>query len=419
MPRLLIIAYYYPPLGGVGAQRPLKFTRYLPEFNWQPIVLSVNVRADSQQDFSLELSHSMSTPVVRTKACILPERIPWRLRYLISRYVLLVDEQIGWFPFAINAARQIIAKQDIHAVLSTSPPYTTHLIGQKIKRSFHLPWIADFRDPWVGNFSISHPSAWHAQFNAHLEKSVVINADRVITVSEPMREAFAQRYPDQAPTKFCTIPNGFDPAGFSNVTAADRPIDCFILVYTGSFYGQKQTPHAFLRSLRLAIDQNLIPINHFQVHFIGSANPYLKEEIETLSLQQVTRVFGFLPHSQTTAHLLSADMALLIIGSGPGSETVVTGKIYEYLASRKPILALVPAGAAADLVNEAKAGIVVPPDDIPAIAAQLGNAYRLWQQGQLSITPNDQVIARFDCRQLTSHLAMLLNETLVAGPQKT
>ncbi len=423
MPGLLIIAYYFPPLGGVGAQRPLKFARYLPDYNWQPTILSVRAHHNSQRDPSLEQTLLPSTPIEHTPALILPEWIPWRVRSFISRYILLVDEQIGWLPFAVVRARQIIATHNIQAIFTTSPPNTTHLIGQKIKHATNLPWIADFRDPWVGNSFVHYPSTWHTQFAARLEKNVVLDADRVITVSEPMRVAFLQRYPDQPQSKFHTLTNGYDPADFLNIIPAKHLTDRFTIVYIGSFYGQRRTPHAFLRALRMALDRGQVPPNRIMVHFIGSANPYLAEEIEKLSLQEVTRVFGFLPHSQALAHLASADMTLLIIGAGPGSEGEVTGKIYEYLASHKPLLALVPPGAAADIIRAAEAGVIVPPDDIPAIATQIGIAFELWQNGHLTITPRNEIIARYDRRRLTEQLAALLplceNESLITPCKST
>jgi glycosyltransferase involved in cell wall biosynthesis len=407
--RVLIIAYYFPPLGGAGVQRTLKFVKYLPEFGWQPDILTVQGARTGPQDPSLLTEISANLAITRTPALLLPPRWPWRVRSLLNRWVMVVDEQIGWLPFARAAGKQLLKLRPPQAIYSTSAPYTAHLIARRLQQSSGLPWIADFRDPWFDNISNRFATPAHAALVKRLEKQVVEAANQIIVVSEPMRTALLERYPALSPSKVVVIPNGFDPADFVNpapVASQGR----FLIVHNGSFYARHRTPEAFLQGLRLAIDQNLLPLEKVCVRFVGDAGKALPGLVSALNLETVVETTGYLPHHASLAHLLAADLLLLVVGSGPGASGIATGKIYEYLAARKPILALASSGAAADIIQTAQAGVLVDPDDPSAIAVQLGRLFSQYQAGRLDLSINEAVLVRFDRRQLTGRLAQLLTD---------
>jgi hypothetical protein len=187
--RVLMVAYYFPPLGGAGVQRTLKFVKYLPEFDWQPVVLATKVSDARLRDPSLEKEIPATVSVCRTPALTLPARLPWRLRSFIARWLLLVDEQLGWLPFAVSQGQRMIEEHGVEAIYTTSAPYTSHLIGARLKQRTGLPWVADFRDPWVGNVSSTFPTGFHLELAKRFESQVLQGAERVIVVSEPMRQA--------------------------------------------------------------------------------------------------------------------------------------------------------------------------------------------------------------------------------------
>jgi glycosyltransferase involved in cell wall biosynthesis len=407
--RVLMVAYYYPPLGGIGVHRTLKFSKYLPEYHWEPVVLTIRPEKGLLIDPSLEQEIPAGAQIFRTPSLSLPLWLPWRVRNFISRWILVVDEQLGWLPYSVRAGRHILQSEPCQVIYTSSSPYTDHLIGYRLKKRLGVPWVADFRDPWVGNFAIGIPTRFHRYLVSMLERRVVHQADRVLVVNEPTRYDFLQRYPGLDKDKIQAIPNGYDPDDFKALSPRNPLADRFLLVYSGSFYGERRTPRFFFEALQSLVDSGAIPERAIQVRLVGNAGRLTLQMIESMGLRGVVEMSGFLPHRDAIAHLLAADALLLIVGAGPGSESVLPGKIYEYLASGKPILGLVPPGVSADLIREAGAGVVIDPQDVPGIAAQIFNLYERWKKGALNVKSDPRVVERFSRRSLTGQLAEVLD----------
>jgi len=238
---------------------------------------------------------------------------------------------------------------------------------------------------------------------------VVHEADRITVVSEPMREALLSRYPTLSARRVVYLPNGYDPADFAGVVLERKDPARLTIVYTGSFYGQR-TAKPFLNALRRVLADGRIPREAIRVQLVGNIGRATKREIETLGLGDVVECTGYVPHRQSIAYLLSADALLLVIGSGPGTQAVLTGKVFEYLAAGKPILVLAQQAAAADLVCEARAGAIADPEDEEVLATQIQALYGRWRRGDLACSPDPTVLARYDRRRLTRELAGLLDE---------
>jgi glycosyltransferase involved in cell wall biosynthesis len=409
MKRVLFIAYYTPPAGGAGVQRSAKFIKYLPDFGWQPIVLTVFPEKYRLHDPSLLADIQPDSNIHRTSAWLPPTWLPWRVRNWFSRWFLLMDENLGWYPFAVKQGEEILNKSKIDAIYSTSPPHTCHMVASTLKAHANLPWVADFRDPWIGNFSRHQPTPFHRHLDTHLEAQAINQADQILVVSPVMREDIQARYPNLEQEKVDLLENGFDKADFTVISPVTLPADRFTIVYTGSFYSQGLTPDNFLHALTTVIESQRLPRDRVLVLFIGNISHQVSELIERLGLTDLAKLMGYLPHHDSIAHLLAANLLLLILGDGPASKGVLTGKIFEYLAASKPILALAPDGAAADLVREAQAGRVIPPADISAIANALVEMYARWEQGTLDITHRPEVVARYERRNQTARLASLLD----------
>jgi glycosyltransferase involved in cell wall biosynthesis len=418
---VLVVAYFFPPLGGGGVQRTLKFIKYLPQCGWKPVVVTPRQAPTRLTDADLAAEIPTQARILRTGDLRLPSWMPWRVRAWITRWLFMVDDHIGWYGYAMKASQQCIREEDVQAIYSTSAPYTDHLIAYRLKRRNNLPWVADFRDPWVGNFSASFPTRLHQRLAERLESAVVHAADRVLVVSEPMRGAMLARYPDLPAAKVVLLPNGYDRQDFASlqpevIQAADEA-NRFLLVYSGSFYGRRQTAEKFLLALKQIIEAGLVPKERLRVRFVGNSGKGTLDLIETIGLKEVCQTTGYLPHRQSLAHLMAADVLLLIVGRGPGSEAVFTGKIFEYLASGKTILCLADPGAAADLVREAQAGVVVDPEDIEAIADQIKELYLRWVDGALNRQQaKPEVVERYERSALTGQLAAVLNEITLARP---
>jgi glycosyltransferase involved in cell wall biosynthesis len=409
----LIIAYFFPPAGGGGVQRTLKFTKYLPDYNWLPEVLTVNHALIKLSDTSLLNDIPKNVPVHRSPALLIPDWVPWRVRQLFSQWFLIVDEQLGWLPFALHHGERLIINSNIKVIYSTSSPYTDHLIGYELKKRTNLPWVADFRDPWVDNNFLKYPTRWHKQIVQYLEKAVINKANRIIVVSEQMRSALLKRYTYLNPIKVEFIPNGYDPSDFN------FPIDYqinkrkFIIVYTGSIYGKHRDPRFFFEALKFSIEKGFIPQEDIAVYFIGNTGQTLSKIVQSLNLNNIVHQTGYLSHKQSIEYLLLADLLLLIISSNPGNEIVYTGKLFEYLEARKPILALSPPGAASDLINKTRSGVVVPPENVNAIINHLVYFYKLWKDNNLSIHSDTDLIAKYNRKLLTAKLAQIFNEIVL------
>ncbi len=414
MRRLLVVAWYFPPWGGGGVQRTAKHVKYLPQFGWQPVVLTGPMPRRGLKDPTLWEDFTEAPQVLRTRAPLLPAALPWRVRNALTRWLLVNDEQAGWYPFALAAASDLIRRERIDAIYTTSAPYTAHLVGLRLRQRFGLPWIADFRDPWADNAVIKPPTAWHRQRIRRWEERVISAASRVTVVSEPMAQALRVAYPSTEPQRFLVLPNGFDPDDFAQVEPAGRQEGRMSIVYSGSFYGQRSS-QPFLRALHNVLERGELPRSAIHVRLVGNIGQATPDQVRALALSDVVQITGYVAHRQSIAYVLGADVLLLVVATGPGSAGMLTGKIFEYLAARRPILALTPPGAAADLIRESRAGVAIDPENGPAIERQLVEWFKQWQRGELVCNSDADVVARYDRRQLAQTLAKVLDSASAAS----
>lgn len=411
VPSVLVIAYFFPPMGGAGVQRTLKFVKYLPEFGWQPHVLTAHPPKSGPRDSGLLNEIKPDIPIVRTAAFLLPRQLPWRFRNFVSRWFLIVDEQLGWLPFAVSAGRKILrASGDIKIIYSSSSPYTSHLIARQLHNRTHVPWIADFRDPWLANPFIKFPTSFHRRVNELLERNVFFQADRVILNTETTRRHYLQKYPNLPPSKMAVITNGYDQADLPERSDRIELNSRFTIIHMGSLYPGSRSSRYFLNALRVILQTDQIMQNKVKVQFIGNIDKETRRLVRELNLGGNVDLLGHLPHLQALNHLLTADLLLLIPSYGVGSEMFLPAKLYEYLASKRPILCLAESGECTDLVNQTRAGSSVPPTDIRKIAEELVRLYRQWQKGQLIIHPDQELIQNLNRRRLTEQLASIFND---------
>lgn len=408
MKSVLFVAYSFPPKGGAGVQRTVKFVRYLPEYGWQPAVLTTS-ELPGMRDDSLLADIPAGTPITKVRGIAIPPGIPWRVRRWITRWLLVIDQEIGWLPIASRVGVELHQKDPWAVIYSTAPPYTNHLVGRTLKEKTRTPWVADFRDAWIDNPAICFPTGFHRELVTRQERSVVYSADRIVVVSEPMRQQFIARYADLSPERFVVIPNGFDESDYQDARPAARD-QRFTLIYTGSLYLERRTADAFLAALRKAIDHQEIRRDEIRVLFVGSTGPQARQVVEALGLDSLVEFTGYLPHSETIPYQLCADALLLIIGRGPGSQAVLTGKIFEYLRAGKPILALIPDGAAADLLAESGSSLILPPDDVEEISRGLVALLQDWRSGISPGRPDPSVVASYDRKFLTGRLAQVFDQ---------
>ncbi len=425
--RVLVIAYYFPPMGLSGVQRILKFVRYLPEYGWQPTVLTITPTAYFALDYSLmrEVTEN-SIKTVRTNSLDptrlfesgKPLKMPHeKLRSILSRVsqaVFVPDNKIGWKHEALKVGRKLFQTDNpdgrpaFDAILSTAPPYTCHLIGAALSKEFGVPLVLDYRDAWVDNPLHFYLTPYHKLLHQSLEKKVLRASSRVITINRRIKELMIRRYPFLGYNDIAIIPQGYDSNDFHVEDTLQLPFsDRMRFTYAGTFY-HNRTPKYFLRALSELLRERPSLRSKIEAVFIGTFRKENLALIESLGLQDVVKVFGYLNHKSTVRYLITSDVLWLTIGYGRGEDMVSTGKLFEYIGSRKPILGLVPEGTARSTILESGAGKVVKPDDVAAIKKAIAEYHELWEKNSLPEIPV-QFAQAYDRNKLTGELARELS----------
>jgi glycosyltransferase involved in cell wall biosynthesis len=436
--KILIITYYFPPSGGAGVQRCLKFVKYLSEFGWQPVVLTVKDADYPAYDESLFAEVPENVPVYRTKifepyqlyrrltgkkvgeamdiatlSRDSSQQRKWseRLAEFIRSTLFIPDARIGWKPFAVREGLEIIQKEKIDLILSSAPPYTCHLIGRALKLKTELPWICDFRDSWVGWLSAAKRSGLPHWIELRQEQAVLRDADRILTVSPGVQEDLTSRHPKLLDQRWLQLPNGYDSHDFEGIEPFPED-NKLTITYTGSLYGNRN-PENLLKALIELIHEDLRWKTHLRLKFVGRVAQPILEQFNQPELTGLIEYLPYVPHQESIRHLLSTDLALLIIDDAPANKGILTGKLYEYLGSHKPILALAPPGNAVDLIRQLKAGFLAPPGDIEQIKAILREIMDKWLNRQLTLEKIDQTgITNLDRKNLTKQLGQIADELL-------
>ena len=420
--RLLLVTYYFPPLSGSGVFRPLRMAKHLPRHGWDVTVLSVSENTRAPKDPSLLREIPPQLRVERTPSAeprtLLIALNKLGLRGLVRRlepWLMLPDDQRGWVPFAARRAKRLVRESHFDAVVTTSAPYSAHLVGQRLKRHTGIPWIADFRDEWTTNPYLRdrYPTNWHLNFSRSMEREVLRQADRVVCVSRPWLDALHGLVPELPDDKFVVLPNGYDGEHFRGKPPA-RP-DRFRIVYSGAFYGPR-SPGPFLEALDLVRERRRIPADEIEVVFMGHTG--WSDRVEGDSLRSSVRIVKHRPYFESLEVLREAAVLLLVIPreGGAGNHT---GKLFPYLASGRPILATAPEpNVAAELIRESRSGIVAPPDDPAAIAAAIESLYEDWKRG-VPQRQDRELIARYEAGFQAGEWAGLLEQISDSRPNTT
>jgi len=375
MKKVLIITYYWPPSGGAGVQRWLKFAKYLPEFGWQPVILTVDPEYASypQRDESLLTEVEPNCMVYTTKSFELynlykfisgKKEVPYGgfaneskegLFQKASKFLrgnfLLPDPRKGWNKYALKKAAELIRDFNIDTVVTTSPPHSTQLIGLELKKKFNIRWIADLRDPWTDIYYYNQfkHTALARKIDQKYEREVVENADLLITVSEDMKRIFAEKSDLPVAAKTIVIPNGFDDDDFriTDLTAESKKV----ITYTGTI-SDTYDVDGFLKSIS-GLNEKLK--SQLLFRFVGKVPQSVEQKFRSKGLE--LEMVGYVDHPKSIEYLLRSDLLLLVIPKVKNNQGILTGKFFEYLASQKPILAIGPTdGDLAKIIQETESG---------------------------------------------------------------
>ncbi len=431
MKKLLIISYYWPPGTGAGVYRWLKFSKYLREQGWDAVVYTPSNPEAQGTDHSLEADIPGGMQVLRRKI-----REPFRLYKLLTgrrkdekiqsgflseepgRGILdklavwirgnlfIPDARRAWVRPSVRFLSRWLREHPVDAMVSTGPPHSMHLLALELREKTGIPWLADFRDPWT-QIDYHHqlmlgPRA--RRRHAELEKSVLRNADRVLTVSKHCAmglEEIGERPVD-------VITNGFDPDDFNALVPRNKEV--FRITHMGAMNADRN-PVVLWQSLEQLLGHDRGLAHKLRLRFIGRVDHSVRSSLEKHGLESFAEFIAPLPHREALA--LAADSALLLlaINNTPNARGITTGKLYDYLPLGRPILCIGPEdGDAAKIIQQSRSGVTLDFHDIKGCTQQLLGWYHQHIQDKLQLT--GQCISAYDRRRLTARLARLLREML-------
>jgi len=422
MKKVLIITYYWPPSGGAGVQRWLKFAKYLPEFGWQPVILTVHPQYASypQRDESLVAEIHPDCLVYTTKSFELynlyklisgKKEVPYggfandskegifqKLSKFLRGNFLLPDPRKGWNKYALKRAVELIREFNIDTVVTTSPPHSTQLIGLKLKQIFNIRWIADLRDPWTDIYYYNqfNHTALARQIDKNYERKVVENADLLITVSEDLKRIFIEKSSLPISAKTFVIPNGFDEDDFR---ISPVPVETKkIITYTGTI-SEAYNVDSLLDALG-RLDKKLK--EQLLIRFVGKVPSSVEQNFRKTGIDM--ELTGYVDHTKSIEYLFRSDLLLLVIPKVKNNRGILTGKFFEYLASRKPVLAIGPTdGDLAKIIQETNCGNLFDYSDADGMSRFVSE--NLDHPGQIS---DQERVSSYSRRMLTKKIAHIL-----------
>ncbi len=427
--RVLMIAAAYPPSGGSGVQRTLKFTKYLPQFGWLPIVWTVDHIDALPTDESLcdEIPAEVEVhrrphrfgkgPAGRITDALqqagplgsrLANAAKWRIEKW-NRNRAWPDEFAKWVEESVAPLQTLIRERNVEAIYSTYSPSANHLLALKLKQATGLPWIADFRDLWTDDLRYSETDLKRHQANVELEQTILETADSVVGVSPSQTQVLAGHVPEQR-EKFTTITNGYDPADFEEVRQyehnPDRP---FTLSFVGRFDRQRADDDLFI-ALRRFVDGLGEHHHRFVFRIVGEFDSSTSRKLQEAGIPFETT--GYVSHQKAIQEMCSADALLLTTDrSGPNASTVICGKIFEYLASKRPILTIGPSGWEGQrLIESFNAGITTPWKPIQ-IASALQTMYKTRNAPSSIAETNAKALGSISRISLSEDLGQLFDTT--------
>jgi glycosyltransferase involved in cell wall biosynthesis len=394
MSQVLVISWAFPPILDTESLQTLRCVKHLPAHGWQPMVLTVKppqrtcaqdtallglVPSDLRVERAWTWEHRLTVGLLRRVAPALLE---------------LPDKEVGWLWDAVRRGRKLIAQENVRVIYSRACPFSSLLIGYRLKQLTGLPWVAHFSDPWVDSPYFKPRNARHRRFHETWERRIVTTADALTFATGYIRDGFVTKYP--AAEKSFIVSNSFDLSEIHRSIGQlvnwsigqNEPMNqltdvSFVLTHVGQFYGIR-SPVPFLRALRQAIDREPLLGARVRVRFVGNQSLEFQRVVDELQLNNAVTVTGSVPYFESLRHQAAADALLLVDAPCDGASVFLPSKLLEYLAFGKPILALTPRrGMSAGLVAQA-GGVVVPPDDVEGIAQRIVEMWRQFERGQLS-----------------------------------
>jgi glycosyltransferase involved in cell wall biosynthesis len=441
MKKILFLAYYYPPLGGGGVQRSIYFTKYLPEYDYFPTVLTGPEKQTNEHfwqplDSKLLAKTSGNVNVYRVQTQ--PPGRESTLKRRVRRLLSLPDSFSAWWTEnAIEKAEQVLGAEDFDLIFATMSPYSSARIAAFLSKKYRIPWVADLRDPWALDEVELFPTFVHKQIELFRMQSVLKTAKATIMNTPEAEKRLKTVFPAFINRKVVSITNGYDPEDFTGPNSS-RSLSKFRIVHSGFFftglgldmqkkkalnwilrgYSQEvdlftRSPYYLIRALEEWVRVSPEVLEKVEIIFLGKMSQPDLDLVSASSIgSKLIRAIGYVDHPENMQYLKSADLLFLAMHdlNKGGRATTVYGKTYEYMASGTPILAAVPEGDAREFLERSGTAFLCKPGDWRCMAYNLTRVFNAWESGQRIISPDNQFIRGFERKALTSQLARLFND---------
>lgn len=452
MKKFLLVAYAFPPKNVVGALRPYRLCRYLPDYDWLPTVITarINKARHDQSVLRKEIPDNvriLETPTmdfVRTAEQLFgkfkrqrdashtsrlgplrhisadklqynkeaPNTAAKRFMHIIREVISTPDNNIFWGICTLQKGIKVLfnTPKEYHAIVTTSPPHSSQLFGSLLAKCFRIPHVMDLRDPWIDVYR-GYQTPVRRWIENKMEAAVVRWSKFIISSTDAYTELLCNRYSHLASERFQTITNSFEEEKFDAIQGQD--LQKFTMAYLGIFY-PRRNPYCFFKALNAWLIENPDKRNQIEFRIIGGSDPSTDAMIRQENLTSVVRVTGRLSHEEAIENAKSADLLLLLMGTGEDTPIGwIPSKLFEYLACRKPILANIPDGTAGRIIRETKSGFVVTSNDAEQVKAIIDQEFKRKQGETNSVppfTPDEVAIRRFGTKATTRKFSQLLDE---------
>jgi glycosyltransferase involved in cell wall biosynthesis len=421
--KVLLITYYWPPAGGSGVQRWLKFVKYLPEFGIEPVVYTVKDPDYAIEDSSLlnelpeglevlrgdiwepnRILSKLSKSKKDNSSGFLnpnPSFIERQLQFVRANY-FIPDARKFWIKPSVKQLSDYLEKNHIDVIITTGPPHSLHLIGHELKIKFGVKWLADFRDPWT-NIDYFHSlplTKKSRKKHFELETMVLEKADAVLVVGMSMKDEFSDRT-----NKVQVLSNGYDDFKLDREIELDKK---FSMSHIGLMNADRN-PMVLWRALKELREESEEFGRDLQVNLIGKCAGEVYQAVADFNLKDKVDFIGYVDHQEVLAHQRASQVLLLSVNKVSSSRSIITGKVFEYLQSQRPILGIGPVdGDLAEILEDCRAGTMVDFEDVQSLKNVVTKYYKAYKAGKL--VANSQNVNQYHRRNLTANLAKLLNK---------
>ena len=424
--KVLILTYYWPPSGGSGVQRWLKFVKYLQNFDVTPVVYTVDNPDYAIMDASLENEIPNGVEVIRQ-----PIWEPYKLANILSKkkkthtssgflnskqsffgrlstYVranyFIPDARCFWIKPSVKYLEKYLKENPVDLIISSGPPHSLHLIAKELKQKLNIKWISDFRDPWTDiDYFHQLPLTKRAKERHHdLEQDVLKNSDAVVVVGKTMQENYL-RYQKNT----TVLPNGYDCDFPSNDVDLDLK---FSITHIG-LMNEDRNPHILWQALQEISAEIDGFSKNLEIQLIGKVDELVLEAIKTNGLLTNTKQISYVPHNEVQLYQQKSQVLLLAVNKVPSAKGIVTGKIFEYLVAKRPILAIGPEnGDLAEILNDTNAGSIVDFENVNKLKEVIKELYQKYLEKSLYVDSKN--IEQYHRKEITNQLAKLINRTV-------